>query len=144
MFSNDRSQLRQLFYQAWQGRLDGRPLEPLEMQIADIVAQHPEYHALLADEAQRDRDYLPENGETNPFLHMAMHLALHEQLATGRPAGIVEVHARLARRLGDAHAAEHRMMDCLAEALWQSQRQGQPPDEQAYLACLQRLAADGS
>ncbi len=143
MFSNDRSQLRQLFYQAWQGRQAGRPLEPLEMQIADIVAQHPEYHALLADESQRDRDYLPENGETNPFLHMAMHLALHEQLATGRPTGIAEVHARLVRRLGDAHEAEHRMMDCLAEALWQSQRQGRPPDEPAYLACLRRLADGG-
>ncbi len=140
MFTRDRTELRRLFYQAWQDFRAGRPLEPLPAQIAEIVSQHPEYHALLEDASQLDRDYLPEAGETNPFLHMAMHLALREQLATERPAGIGRIHARLCRQLGETHAAEHRMMECLMESLWQAQRQGTLPDEQAYLACLRRLA----
>ena len=35
------------------------------------------------------------------------------------------------------------MIECLAEALWQSQRSGQPPDEAAYLAALRRTAGIG-
>lgn len=46
----------------------------------------------------------------------------------------------LAARLDDAHAAEHRMIECLAEALWEAQRAGTPPDEAAYVERLRRLA----
>ncbi len=136
MFTTDRRQLRALFRQAWEGRCQGRPQEPLETLIADVVAAHPEYHALLADEAALDRDFPPEHGATNPFMHMALHIAIREQLGAGRPAGIAAIHAELTRRLGDGHAAEHRMMECLADALWQAQQRGGMPDEAAYLACL--------
>jgi len=139
MFTQDRRELRRLFYQAWQAAQSGQPLAPLSAQIAGVVAMHPEYHGLLETEQALDRDYLPETGETNPFLHMAMHIALQEQIATNRPAGIGDIHRQLQARLGDPHAAEHQMMTCLMESLWQAQRQGNPPDEQAYLACLQRL-----
>ncbi len=139
MFTQDRRELRKLFYQAWQAARTGAPLDPLSAQIAGVVAMHPEYHSLLESEQALDRDYRPEAGETNPFLHMAMHIALQEQIGTNRPAGIGDIHRQLQGRLGDAHAAEHRMMDCLMESLWQAQRQGSPPDEQAYLACLRRL-----
>jgi predicted RNA polymerase sigma factor len=71
---------------------------------------------------------------------MGLHLAIREQVGTDRPPGIAQVHASLTRRLGDAHAAEHRMIECLAEELWQSQRDGRPPDETAYLAALKRAA----
>ena len=79
-------------------------------------------------------------GQTNPFLHMGMHLAIREQLATNRPAGITETFGLLMARVQDAHAVEHRMMECLGEALWQAQRSGQEPDEARYLACLRQLA----
>ncbi|HEY5791568.1 MAG TPA: DUF1841 family protein [Gammaproteobacteria bacterium] len=118
----------------------GRPLEPLEAQLADVVALHPEYHALLeSDDGGARQEWTPEGGESNPFLHMGLHLALREQLATDRPGGIRAVHSALAQRLGDLHEAEHRMLDCLAETLWQAQRSGTPPDEAAYLERLRRL-----
>jgi len=140
MFSDDRTQMRRTFAEAWRKRLQGEPLTPLEAQIADLVAEHPEYHALLeAPGEQLQRDYLPEAGESNPFLHLAMHLGIREQLATGRPPGVAETHSRLARRLGDAHEAEHRMMECLARALWEAQRSQRPPDEAGYAECLKRL-----
>jgi len=140
MFGQDRDGLRRAWVDAWSKRRDGRPLEPLEAQLADVIELHPEYHALLqsGDQVLAD-EWTPERGESNPFLHMGLHLALREQVATDRPAGIKAVYGQLAARLGDAHDAEHRMIDCLAEALWQAQRDGQPPDEAAYLERLRGL-----
>ena len=86
-----------------------------------------------------ERDYTPEEGQTNPFLHMGLHLAIREQVSTNRPAGIASVHRSLAVKLGDVHEAEHAMIECLGQALWQAQRSGLPPDEAAYLESLRRL-----
>ncbi len=133
-----RDSLRRLYLEAWQRHQTGLPLTALQAQVADVVALHPEYHALLTAETL-DRDWTPEHGESNPFLHMGMHLALREQVSTDRPAGIRAIHARLSRHHGGAHAAEHRMMEPLGAALWDAQRQGQAPDEQRYLAALQSL-----
>ena len=132
--------MRQVFYDAWQQAQQGVILDPATRMVADVVALHPEYHPLLTDpEAGLDRDYTPEQGEANPFLHMGMHIALNEQVSTNRPAGIVAVHQGLSRKLGDRHEAEHRMMECLGQALWQAQQAGGLPDEAAYLECLRRL-----
>lgn len=134
-----REQLRQMYYQAWQKHLTGALLEPVEAQIRDVVLLHPEYHGLLTRPDQLERDFAPEQGTTNPFLHMGLHIALREQIGTDRPAGIRRLHQDLLKKLGDAHAAEHRMMDCLADALWQAQRHGGAPDETAYWNCLRAL-----
>ena len=139
MFGQDRSQLRHLFFAAWHKYQASQPLDPLEQLIVSIVQQHPEYHALLKDEtANLDKDYTPEMGQTNPFLHMALHIAIQEQLATQRPDGITACHQELLRSGKDAHEVEHQMMECLTEMIWQSQRQGTLPDEAAYLQCLQQ------
>jgi len=114
-------------------------MEPLEAQVAEVIALHPEYHAALERAEPLEREYLPEGGESNPFLHMGLHLAVRDQIATDRPAGIRETFATLERRLGSTHEAEHRLIDTLAEALWTAQRSGTPPDEQAYLEALRRL-----
>lgn len=117
-------------------------MEPLEAQIADVIAMHPEYHATLEDPQRAlAADYTPEGGQSNPFLHMGLHLAVRDQIATNRPAGIRAVFEAIARKLGEAHDAEHAMVECLAQALWEAQRAGQPPDEQAYLERLKQLAS---
>ncbi len=140
MFADaSREELRRRYLQAWQRRLEGLPLAPLDAQIADVVALHPEYQELLQDGQALAAEFTVEQGRVNPFLHMGLHLGLREQLATGRPAGIQDVHARLAGRLGDAHEAEHRMIEVLAEILWDAQRAGRAPDEAAYLERLRRL-----
>lgn len=140
MFGEDRNQLRQMFFSAWHKHQAGSPVEPLEAQLVEIILRHPEYHALLADEeANLERDYSPELGETNPFLHMAMHLALQEQVSTDRPAGITQLYTDLVQGSPDPHEAEHGMMTCLAEMIWQVQRYGTPPDEAAYLDCIRQL-----
>lgn len=141
LFPNDRVALRRMYLEAWQRHRDGLPLEPLQARIADLIAEHPEYHPLLeAGEEGLQREWTPEGGATNPFLHWGMHLAIREQVATNRPAGIAAVHRRLAAAFGP-HEAEHRMMECLGEALWTAQRAGVAPDEAAYLEALERLPA---
>ena len=138
IFGQDRLELRRMYADAWQKHLDVLPLSPLEAQIADVMSQHPEYHdAVTGDEL--DKDYTPEAGQTNPFLHMGLHLGIREQVATDRPPGITKLYEALASRTGDRHAAEHQMIECLAETLWEAQSQNRAPDEERYLERLRHL-----
>ncbi len=137
-----RAALRQMYLEAWQRERAGLPLTPLQLQIATAVRDHPEYHSWLErDDAVLGEDFAPERGVSNPFLHLGMHLAIRDQIATDRPAGLRSAHSQLTQRLGEAHAAEHRIMEVLGEALWESQRSGKPPDEQRYLEQVQQLAS---
>ena len=138
LFGQDREQLRRMYAEAWRKHRESVPMTPLEDQIAAVIERHPEYHAALTGPGL-ERDYAPEDGATNPFLHMGLHLAVREQVATDRPPGIRAVFAKLRSAAGDEHAAEHRMLECLAEALWRAQRDGTAPDEQSYLESLRRL-----
>lgn len=138
MFGQDRNELRKMYADAWQKHGDKVPLTPLEAQIVDVVAWHPEYHDDVTSD-DLNKDYSPDGGQTNPFLHMGLHLGIREQVATNRPAGIGAVFAELAGSSGDAHAAEHQMIDCLAEALWEAQSQNTAPDEANYLQRLRQL-----
>ncbi len=138
IFGNDRHELRKMYADAWRKRCNEQPLSPLEAQIVDVVESHPEYHdAVSSDEL--NKDYTPDGGQTNPFLHMGLHLGIREQISTNRPAGIAKVYKLLATKCGDIHTAEHQMIDCLAETLWEAQSQNRAPDEDKYLQSLQRL-----
>lgn len=139
IFGQDRNELRQMYADAWRKRLERLPASPLEAQIADVIELHPEYHEAVTAE-DLDRDYLPDGGQTNPFLHMGLHLAIREQVSTDRPAGIASVHKALTARSGDPHEAEHAMIEALAETLWEAQSANQPPDEAKYLERLRRIA----
>jgi len=138
IFGEDRNELRQMYADAWRKRCDRQPMAPLEIQIADVVEMHHEYHYDVTSD-DLDRDYTADDGQTNPFLHMGLHLGIREQVATNRPAGISAIHKALSARLGDIHAAEHAMIECLAETLWEAQSSNQPPDEEKYLERLQKL-----
>ena len=140
MFGQDREQLRRFFQTAWDKRLAGQALQPLEQLVAEVIAQHPEYQDQLTGDEALQREFSPDDGQTNPWLHMGMHISLGEQLLADRPAGLRGLYQRIANRLGDPHAAEHAMMDCLGVALWEAQRSNRAPDEAAYLECLRKLA----
>ena len=141
MFGQDRNSLRRVFFDAWSKHRSGRPLEPLEQQIAALLEEHPEYHAVLvAPERELDRDYLPAAGHDNPFLHLSLHLAVRDQLALDRPTGVRQAIAAITAASSSAHDAEHLVMEQLSEALWSAQRNGTPPDEARYLEQLRELA----
>ena len=141
MFSPSRDQARRFLAEAWRKRRAKLPATPLEIMAADLVEMHPEYHALLAaGEAALSREWTPEQGDTNPFLHLSLHLAIEEQLSIDQPPGIRAAFEQLLHRHGERHAALHAVLDCLGETVWRANRDQAPPDGPAYLDCLRRAA----
>lgn len=138
MFTPSRDEARRFMFEAWAKFRAAQPLTALEKLTVEILSHHPEYHRLFEQgEAHADRDYPPEAGQTNPFLHIGMHLSIAEQLSIDQPSGIRDFHRRLSEKYGDPHEAEHEIMDCLGEMLWRAQREGRMPDPGVYFACLQ-------
>jgi hypothetical protein len=145
MFNPSKDEVRRFFCDAWSKHRGGGVLTPLEVIAVDWMRQHPEYHDELADSAAAvATNYGIDEGRTNPFLHLSMHLAITEQLSVDQPPGIRDAYRRLVARRGDEHAAAHAVMDCLGEVVWAAQRTGSAlsPDEMTarYLDCLERQA----
>jgi len=139
MFTPSRDEARRFLIDAWSRRRAHQPLSTLERVAADLIAMHPEYHGTFEHpDRHAERDYFPETGDVNPFLHLSLHLAVAEQLAIDQPPGIRAQFERLRVARGDEHAALHAVLECLGEVLWSAQRQRTPPDAALYLACLLR------
>ena len=139
LFNPTRDQVREFFFDLWAKSRAGAELTALESMALALVMEHPEYQDVLANpERHRDREWRPEGGETNPFLHLSLHLAIEEQVSIDQPPGIREAVRKLAAKHGSEHEARHAVMDCLAEIVWQAQRNGAPFDNAAYLDCLAR------
>ena len=144
MFNPSRDQVRQFFFDTWAKYRAGQPLAGAEVPALDVILAHPEYHPILDDpERYRERDYPPELGETNPFMHLSMHLAIAEQVSIDQPAGLRGRYQKMVEHCGDAMQAQHHVMDCLAEMIWQSQRSRTQYDGASYLACLDRKMGAG-
>ena len=138
MFNPSRDEVRDMFFGSWRKYRAGEPLVGIESLAVDIILLHPEYHELLSMPAQyRDKDY---TDESNPFLHMSLHLAFEEQLSIDQPPGIARLFNELLSIKGDRHGALHEALECLAETVWRAQRDGAPPDALAYLGCLEKRA----
>ena len=140
MFNPTRDQVRNFFIESWRKHRGGEVLTAMETIAAEIVALHPEYHALVEDPDSVERDFPPEAGQINPFLHLSLHLAIEEQLSIDQPPGIRAAFEAACARRGDRHEAMHDALECLGEMLYESQRKGTPPDAAAYLAGLRRRA----
>ncbi|QBQ54988.1 DUF1841 family protein [Nitrosococcus wardiae] len=139
MYSQDRQQMRQIFLAVREKQRAQEPLSPLEAIIGQVIDQHPEYYPLLDRKESLEQEFSGQNGQENPFLHMALHISIQEQINVDRPPGIRGIYQTLASRFPDLHQTEHRMMECLAQTLWDAQDTGRPPSEEAYLGCLRRL-----
>ena len=141
MFNPSRDEARDFLFGVWAKHAAGEPLTPLESMALAVVLEHPEYHAILGNrERYLDREWRPEGGETNPFLHLSLHLAIEEQRSIDQPPGIRAAIEKLEAGRG-AHDARHAVMDCLAEVIWQAQRHGTGFDNATYLDCLARKAS---
>lgn len=141
MFQPTQAEVRRFFCEVHAKAARGAPLEPLETLAQLWIAEHPEYHAELADaQAAVARHYDDTPERANPFLHLSMHLSISEQCSIDQPRGIRQAVELLTARLDSLHDAHHVAMDCLGQMLWDSQRQGRAPDGDAYVACVQRRA----
>lgn len=135
MFGNDRESLRQFYYDVWDKQQSGAILSPLEQQIATVMLEHPEYHIYLSPLTRHTTAILTED-DTNPFMHMGLHLALRDQVSLDRPAGIQALFNTLLQKTGDKLIAEHKLLPILADVLAAAFTYGRMPDEQVYLECV--------
>ena len=141
MFNPSRDQVRQFFCTAWRKHRERLPLVGAEVTAADLAARHPEYHPLLDDaEDALAQEWTPEGGQMYPFLHLSLHLAIHEQLSIDQPPGIRAAFEALRAKM-EPHAAEHVLLECLGETIWRAQREGKPMDAMAYVEQIRRAAS---
>ncbi len=140
MFNPSRDDARNFLFDSWRKQRVGSVLTPLEDIVVRLIVRHPEYQALLENPQQtQHKDYTPENGEPNPFLHLMMHLTMEEQISIDQPPGIRAHYQRLSTHYQSEHDAQHKMMECLSEMLWQAQRNGSGPDVNIYFSCLDKI-----
>lgn len=141
MFNPSQEDVRRFFCAVREKTRAGQPLDALETLAGQWLEEHPEYDTELADaDAALARSYDGQDGRSNPFLHLAMHLSVSEQCSIDQPLGIRQAVELLAARRDSLHDAHHEAMECLGRMLWESQRSGRPPDAAAYIACVQRRA----
>ena len=141
MFQPSQHDVRSFFCSTWRRQREGLPLTPLEAQAASWIDEHPEYHADFADaEAAVDKMYEVKDGQTNPFLHLSMHLSISEQCSIDQPRGIRQAVELLSHKKQSLHEAHHATMECLGRMIFESQRAGKMPDGQVYIDCVQRHA----
>ncbi len=141
LFNPSRDQVRQFFFDAWRKYRGNEPLTPLEGMAVQVMLAHGEYHAVLdAPERFMEQEYFPEMGESNPFLHMSLHLSILEQLSIDQPPGIAAAYQALLKKHGEEHPAQHDLMECLAETVWRAQRDRASPDSAAYLERIRHAA----
>ena len=140
IFNPSREDVRRFFCDTWKKKTDNQILDSMETIAGDWMEEHPEYHALLADpQGALEQDYTPERGETNPFLHLSMHLSISEQIAINQPPGIRDIAEKLSQKLGSMHEAQHRIMECLGQVMWEAQREGKPLNLDNYIEALKKL-----
>ena len=141
MFTPSQADVRRFFCSVYAKARSGQALEAIEIIASQWMEEHPEYHADFADaDAALEKMYDVEAGNTNPFLHLSMHLTISEQCSIDQPRGIRQAVELLTARRNSLHDAHHEAMDCLGQMVWESQRAGRPPDGDAYIACVQRRA----
>ena len=134
MFDPSREQARETFFATWRKYRAGEPLAGIETLALEVILLHPEYHGLLSQPGRyREKDY---TDESNPFLHMSLHLALEEQLSIDQPPGIIVTLKKLLQNKSEKHEVLHQAIECLAETMWRAQRDKAAPDAAAYLSCL--------
>lgn len=139
MFTPSRDEARNFLFESWRKRRAGELLSPLEDLTAQLIDKHPEYHEFFADPAKHaEKEYAPDGKVLNPFLHLMMHLTIEEQISIGQPHGIREQFVRLTQKYESEHEAQHAMMDCLNEMIWQAQRNQTAPDAAIYISCLEK------
>lgn len=140
MFDPSRDQVRTFFIESWRKHGAREILTPLEQMAADLITLHPEYHAILEDPDSVARDFSPDAGQINPFLHLSLHLAIEEQLSIDQPPGIRAAFAACQLRRGNRHDALHDVLECLGETVFEAQRNRTQPDGAAYVERIKRRA----
>ena len=138
MFSTDQTQLRSFYKNSWDKFKNKEPLSDLEKQVASIILEHPEYHHFF-DNLDIRSDINTNKNPNSPFLHLGLHLGIRDQIAINTPAGISDIYKNLYNQYKDPHICEHKMLEILAEELWESQQNQTEFNTQNYINKLLNL-----
>ena len=139
LFNPSRDEVREFFFDTWSQFKAQKPLTDLEKIALGVMHMHPEYHVILdAPEQFKQQEYFPEFGETNPFLHMSLHLSILEQISINQPIGITSIYQQLKLKHQEEHNAQHDILECLGEAIWSAQRNNTALDANNYVQLLQQ------
>lgn len=137
LFNPSRDEVRDLFFNTWAKFKQTQPLTDLERIAINVIQMHPEYHSILASPGKyKQQEYFPEQGETNPFLHMSLHLSVLEQISINQPIGITSIYSELKNKYQEEHSAQHDVLECLGETIWLAQQNKTGLDAAHYLELL--------
>lgn len=139
MFTPSQHDVRRFFCETFRKFQAHEILTPLEAIASDWITQHSEYDAVLGDlDTALAANYSVGEGKSNPFLHLSMHLSIAEQIAVDQPRGIRAIFDAMTTKYSSQHEAHHEIMESLGEMIWNSQRNGLPPDGEAYIESLRK------
>ncbi|KYP10702.1 MAG: hypothetical protein A0129_11300 [Limnobacter sp. CACIAM 66H1] len=138
MFNPTRDQARLFFLNSWKKYHKEEPLTEAESLALQWMTKHPEYFDIFDAEPESilAADFSVEAGQSNPFLHLSMHLAVAEQVSIDQPPGIRAAFAKLCEKMGDDHKAAHQVFECLAEQIYQQQKNGVAFSSENYIQCI--------
>jgi len=137
MFNPSLVEVRNFFFNIWDKAKHTQELTDLEKIAYSIILEHPEYHYILEDRVQYlEFEWTPEMGQTNPFLHLSMHLTILEQLSIDQPAGVKQFYQELCNKESAPHQAQHALMECVGEMLWQANANATNLDVNVYFNCI--------
>jgi hypothetical protein len=144
LYQPTQADVRRFFCSVYAKANDNVALEAIETIASLWIEEHPEYHSYLqnVDAALLNLSQIinTDDGKSNPFLHLSMHLTISEQCSIDQPRGIRQAVELLTARLDSLHDAHHVVMECLGQMIWDSQQNKQAPDGQAYVEAVQRRA----
>ena len=144
LYQPTQADVRRFFCAVYAKAINNIDLEAIEIIASLWFEEHPEYHADLSDVdtalLNLTQVLNTDDGKTNPFLHLSMHLTISEQCSIDQPRGIRQAVEVLTARLDSLHDAHHIVMEYLGQMIWDSQQNKQAPDGQAYVEAVQRRA----
>lgn len=112
----NRKHLHSIWQRAQNGQLDG--LNEEERRLAEIMVAHSDeyFNQFEFADVLADREFDPE-GETNPFMHVALHALLEKQIKDHEPIEAFQFYNAMLRNKWTAHEVIHLLMAILVKFL---------------------------
>lgn len=123
----------------WELVLVGAELEGDKAVLARILKQHPEYSDIWEQAADLDPHEEVLRDGANPFVHVAIHQTIENQISERTPPQTAETLEALMQAGYTRHEAIHAIGNVLAEEIYEILRDKRPFDEAGYVQALREL-----
>lgn len=123
----------------WELVKAGGELDEEDARLAEVLEQHPDYYDVWEAAQSMEKEEVTRDG-VNPFLHVAIHQVVENQLAENDPPQTAGTLAALRRAGYDRHDAIHMIGRVVSDEIFEILKEERPFDEAAYVAALEDLA----